>query len=246
MSVTVSSGVGPYQFTWSHNPSLNASTISGLSPGSYSVTVTDANGCQAVASGTVGFQAPPVATAAVINAVCEPNTGSIEVSVSGGRPPYSIVWNTTALSGFNPAPVFAGSYSATITDANGCETVLPVTVNFFAGPQVLLVEQQNASCQQSDGSIQIGEAGGTPPYAYAWSHDPNLDFFVANNLPAGTYTVTVTDANGCTATLTTTLTDVPSATLTLSAANSICGQSNGSVTANVIGGGIAAELFLEP
>jgi len=238
MSVTVSSGVGPYQFVWSHNPSLNASTIVGLSPGSYSITVTDANGCQAVASGSVGFQAPPVATAAVINAVCEPNTGSIDVSVSGGRVPYSIVWNTTLLSGFNPSPVFAGNYAATITDANGCQTVLPVTVGFFAGPQVLLVEQQNASCRQSDGSIQIGEAGGTPPYTYSWSHDPNLDFFVANNLPAGTYTVTVTDANGCAATLTTTLTDIPSATLSLSATNSLCGQSNGSVTANVIGGAL--------
>ncbi|MBE2208982.1 MAG: SprB repeat-containing protein, partial [Saprospiraceae bacterium] len=236
MSVSVQAGTTPYAYSWSHAPALNSPDAAGLAPGTYSVTITDANGCQAIASGNVGFQAPPVATAVVINAVCEPNTGSIEVSVSGGRSPYSIVWNTTALSGFNPAPVFAGSYSATITDANGCEAVLPVSVNFFAGPQVLLAEQQNASCQQSDGSIQIGEAGGTPPYAYAWSHDPNLDFFVANNLSAGTYTVTVTDANGCTATLTTTLTDIPSATLTLAATNSICGQSNGSVTANVIGG----------
>lgn len=236
MSVAVASGSAPYQFAWSHNPALNASTIVGLSPGNYSVTITDVNGCQAIASGSIGFQGPPTAMATVTNAVCEFSSGAINVQVNGGLGPYAISWNTPLLSGFNPASVFAGSYSATITDANGCQVMVSATVSFFNGPELLLVQQQNASCQQSDGSIQIGEIGGTAPYSYVWSHDPNLNFFVANGLSAGNYTVTVTDANGCTATLTTTLTDIPSAILTLSSANSLCGQSNGSITANVNGG----------
>jgi len=238
MTVSASGGVGPYQYAWSHQPGLNSATAGGLAAGSYVITVTDSNGCQAVATGSIGFQAPPSATAAATDALCEPNTGAISVSVSGGQAPYNIAWNIPALSGFQPAPVFAGSYSATITDANGCVFSLPVEVNFIPGPTVVLVQQQDASCGQSDGSVQVGEIGGAFPYFYSWSHDPQLNFFIANNLPSGNYTVSITDANGCSGTLSTTLADVSAAVLTFSADNSDCGQSNGSATVSAVGGAL--------
>ncbi len=236
ISVTATGGLSPYAYSWSHNATLNAPTATGLSAGSYSITTTDANGCLAVTTGSIGFQGPPTASAAVIHAVCQPNTGSIAVSASNGQAPYSIAWNVPALGGFQPSPVFAGQYSATITDGNGCITVLPVTVDFIPGPTLLLVQKTDATCGQANGALQVGEVGGQLPYHYAWSHDPLLNFFLADGLAAGQYTVTVTDGNSCTATLSETIVNRSGPTLVFVSTNSACGQSNGSATISATGG----------
>jgi large repetitive protein len=236
MSVSASGGLAPYTYSWSHNPGLNSATATGLAPGAYSITVTDANGCQAITSGSIGLQAGPTATATVNDAVCEPNTGSISVQMGDGAAPFNITWNIPALSGFNPTQVFAGNYTATITDANGCEIMLTVGVNFIPGPTLVLVQQNDASCGQSDGYIEVGEIGGQAPYTYAWSHDLSLNYFAASNLAPGVYSATVTDANGCVDVYTTTINDAPGADLSLSTVNSACGQQNGSAVVNAAGG----------
>lgn len=236
IQVSVSAGSGPYNYAWSHNAGLNSPVANGLSAGAYSVTATDANGCQAITSATIGFQAPPMATAIATHAVCSPNTGSITVSVSGGAPPYGIQWNFPNLNGFTVSPLFAGSYEATVTDANGCSVTVAATVNFIAGPSIIPVQVQNAACGQSTGLIDIGVVNGLAPYTYAWSHNPNLQFFIASGLAAGTYSVTVTDANHCTATFTTAIADLPGPTLSFSAVNSACGQNNGSASISATGG----------
>ncbi|MBX2928676.1 MAG: T9SS type A sorting domain-containing protein [Saprospiraceae bacterium] len=238
ISVTASGGLAPYNYAWSHNPALNAANATGLSPGAYSVTVTDANNCVAVASGMVGFVAPPTTTATATDALCVQNTGAVSVSVAGGTGPFSIVWNAPGMSGFSPAPVFPGNYSATVTDANGCTAAVNVTVNFIPGPDVVLVEQQNASCGQADGFLDVGAIGGQAPYFYQWSHNPNLNTFLANGLSAGVYTVTVTDANNCTATLTATLTDQAGPDLVLETVNSACAQNSGSAAVTATGGAL--------
>lgn len=238
ISVAASGGLAPYNYAWSHNPALNAANATGLSPGAYSVTVTDANNCVAVASGTVGFVAPPTATATATNALCAQNTGAVSVSVAGGTGPFSITWNAPGMSGFTPAPVFPGNYSATVTDANGCIATVNVTVNFIPGPDVVLVQQQNASCGQADGFLDIGAIGGQAPYLYQWSHNLGLNNFLASGLSAGVYTVTVTDANNCTATLTATLTDVAGPDLALETTNSACAQNSGSATVTSTGGAL--------
>lgn len=236
LSVAATGGLPPYNYVWSHNPALNTSVATGLTPGSYGITVTDANGCTAAASGSVGFTPPPVATATVTDAYCQSNTGAISVAVAEGTAPYSIVWNIPSLSGFNPAPVFPGTYTAVITDANGCNAFLSATVNFFQGPVIVPVQQQSPVCGQANGLIQIGAIGGQEPFSYQWSHDPGLNFYIASNIPAGTYSVTVTDANGCQEVWSTVLPDAPGPTLSLTTTNSACGQNNGSLSANVSGG----------
>lgn len=236
MTVAASGGLAPYTYSWSHNPALNAATAAGLSPGNYGITVTDANGCQAVTSGAVGFTAPPTATATTTPALCQNNTGAINVSAQGGTPGYSIAWNIPALQGFNPVGVFAGTYSATVTDASGCTATVVAVVDFVAGPLVVPVLQQNPACNQANGLLQVGVVGGEFPYAYAWSHNPGLNFFIANGLAAGSYTVTVTDANGCSATYSATLPNQQGPSVSVSATAASCGQSNGAVTAAATGG----------
>ncbi len=236
MTVAASGGLAPYTYLWSHNPALNSATATGLAPGNYGITVTDANGCQAVTSGTVGFTAPPAATATTTPALCQNNTGAINVSVQGGTPAYSIVWNIPSLQGFNPVGVFAGTYSATVTDASGCTATVTAVVDFVAGPLVVPVLQQNPACNQANGLLQVGVIGGAFPYTYAWSHNVNLNFFIANGLAAGNYTVTVTDANGCSATYSTTLPNQQGPSVSISATAASCGQSNGTATATASGG----------
>lgn len=236
ISLAATGGVAPYTYTWSHNPGLNAPNASGLSAGSYSITLTDANGCVAAITASLDFEEPPVAVVDITSALCDPSTGGIAVSVSQGLPPYTIQWNDALLSGFSPSPVFVGEYVAVVTDANGCVSEVVASVDLIAGPDLVLIQQQDAACGQSNGTLDIDAVGGQAPYFFEWSHDAGLNSSLANNLSAGTYSLTVTDANGCTASQSAVIVDLPGVDLSFSSSNSACGQSTGSATITTTGG----------
>ena len=133
-----------------------------------------------------------------MDALCNGSSdGSATVSSAGGTAPYTYLWDdgqTTAMAG----ALSAGSYTVTVTDANGCTETQNVTV---LEPTVLssTVSSMNALCNgSSDGSATVSSAGGTAPYTYLW--DDGQTTAMAGSLAAGNYTVTVTDANGCTET----------------------------------------------
>lgn len=124
------------------------------------------------------------------------SNGAININVNGGTPGYTIVWDHNIGSVEDPANLGAGVYVVSITDANGCSTGTNVTINQPA--QITVDAQSTPEVQGSDGTITANASGGTPPFTYAWSNGgigPEL-----GNLTAGDYTVTVTDANGCTQT----------------------------------------------
>jgi len=134
---------------------------------------------------------------------CMMANGSATVSPMGGTAPYSYSWSNGA-NEVSANNLLAGMYSVTVTDANGCTSSCSVTLTDIAGPTCTAAETTAPTCAMSNGSATVTLMGGTGPYTYLWSD--NQTTAVATNLAAGMYTVTVTDANGCTSTCETVLT----------------------------------------
>ncbi len=197
---TALGGTGGYTYLWSSVPMQNNQTSSGLSAGTYSVMVTDANGC--TAQTTVSITEPPVLVSNINqqnNVLCNGNsTGLISAVAAGGAGVYTYSWNTNPSQNTSAiSNLAAGTYSLTITDGNGCtfqigtnitQPTLLATTNAAATP---------AHCSQPDGTATLNAGGGSPNYNYQWNNGQTNA--VATNLVSGIYSITVTDANGCTA-----------------------------------------------
>lgn len=234
--VSATGGTGSYTGT---------GTFSGLSAGTFSYTVTDANGCTAATTGSVGQPSALSVTATATNVSCNSadggnhSNGSISTSVTGGTGSYSYAW-TGGGNGSGLTGITAGVYSVTVTDGNGCTKVASATVGapsaINVGTSVTNISCNNStSGNHSNGSITASVSGGTGSYSYAWSNSSTS----ANpsGLTTGTYTVTVTDANSCTRSASATVGQPSALTVSLTPANVSCGgTSNGSVTASVSGG----------
>lgn len=190
----VSGGVSPYSYMW-NAATGSASMITGLGAGAVLVDVTDANGCMISANGIVNEPLALVITGAVTDVSCNGgNDGYINIVLAGGTPTYSYAWSNGATAGSIDL-MAAGTYTLTASDANGCQIVESYVVN---EPTALTVTGvvTNESCMVcGDGAVDVTISGGTPIYSILWSNgaaSANI-----GNLSADTYTVTITDANGC-------------------------------------------------
>src|SRR4029077_2649154 len=160
--------------------------ISNLPAASYTVTVTDANGCTATATATVGQHNPPTATAAPTDATCGNSNGSISLNVVGGTAPFTYLWSNAAITqNLNNLP--AASYTVTVTDANGCTTTATATIAQH-NPPTATATPTDATCGNSNGSISLNVVGGTVPFTYLWTNTAITQNI--SNLPATAYTVT--------------------------------------------------------
>jgi len=233
IDISVSGGTFPYSFQWSTGDTTE--DISGLLAGQYCVTITDNNGC---ISNPFCFTItdPPSITisAGISNESCPgSNDGAIDITVSGGTPPYSYTWTggdtTEDLIGLAP-----GIYTVVITDANNCtmqQTFTIRTDNIF----VISVGITQPLCGESNGSATVAVSGGLPPFTIQWSNGQMGA--TINNLPAGSYGVTVTDGNGCTASETADISSVNDLSITGNVTNNTCGSSNtGAIDITVTGG----------
>lgn len=199
-----SGGTGSFTFNW--DPSQgNTANPSNLSAGTYKVTVTDAKGCTATESFVITDAITPLAVSATpIHIKCNGDSnGSASVVVSGGCAPYTYSWSG-GLTGDNPQGLRAGTYNVTVSDSsNPAHTsVQSVTINQPSAISSSVSNIKKASTDSaSDGQITIQISGGTPGYNAVWSG--NLQGGATNgtqtvtNVKAGTYSVTITDANGC-------------------------------------------------
>lgn len=199
---TTVGGTAPFNFQWD-DPSLqNTASATGLAAGTYNVIVTDANLCTASGSVTI-TEATAINIAVQIDgASCNGSSDAqIEAVVTGGTPGYTYEWNPGALSGNPVTGIPAGTYSVTVTDANNCTAQFQnILVQEPTAMVLTLVHQTNVSCNgANDGSAEISALGGTPGYTYVWDDPTNQSTALAGNLAPGTYSVTVTDANNCTA-----------------------------------------------
>ncbi|GIV42269.1 MAG: hypothetical protein KatS3mg034_1579 [Vicingaceae bacterium] len=195
-TATPSGGTPPYQFNWSNG--ATTSNISNLCPGTYTVTVTDANGCYFQGNVTIQPSSPIQPNATITQANCGACDGVISLSPSGGTPPYSYLWSPGGQTTSSISNLCAGVYSVTITDFSGCSQTFSFGVNNSNGPNGATITTNNATCYGScDGNANAIAIGGTPPYTYQWNDPMNQTGSTALNLCAGSYFVTITDANGC-------------------------------------------------
>ena len=231
---TVTGGTAPYTYNWSNGATTD--TIGNLTAGIYEVTVTDANGCQSTTTATVNDGANINITLTPTNPLCAGgNNGTITSIVSGGTAPFTYSWGNGG-STDSLTNLVAGTYSLTVTDANGCNVIASATVNDGATIAITLTPSNPLCMGISDGSISSSVSGGTAPYIYNWSNGttsvPSL-----TNLLAGGYSLTVTDANGCTATDSTIINEGANIAVDIAVTNPVCAGTNaGSVTATPTGG----------
>lgn len=234
ISVITNGGIGPFSYRWNTGQITN--TISDLSPGTYTVTVTAANGCTQVASRTINNQSNLSVTLSVSNESCAGlMDGSATVFVSNGQPPYSYLWSTgdTSPTISNLTP---GSYRVTVSDAQGCSLTRIATINASQPINVTITGTNTTVCaDDSDGILRANVQGGTTPIAFRWSNGANTA--TISNLGAGTYTVTVTDVRGCMAADSLEVISVPNLEFMINTTGVVCeGTSNGAAIVAVTSG----------
>ena len=205
-NLSISGGTAPYSFVWSTGSTSN--TISGLTAGNYSVTITDSVGCNADFNVTVSEPELLGYTASLTQVSCfGGSNGSATISANGGTSPYSIVWDNGSTA-FTRGNLSANiNYTAVITDANGCTTNVSVVLT---QPTALTVTTATTQvlCYGGNGTATATPSGGTAPYYYSWNSNP-VQTSATANLPVGNYSVTVTDANGCSVVANVTITILP-------------------------------------
>lgn len=195
-ATVVATGISaPYIYSWLPG-SQTTSTISDLAPGTYSVTVTSPGVCSA--ADTIAVIASSGFTSQSITAtdiVCTgSNDGSAIINVTGGTPPYTYLWSNGQTSQ-TIVGLSEGTYVVTASDFAGCNTLDSVTIIAPSTLSIELSETNISGCMA--GSILTTLSGGTLPYTYQWSSGDTVESLYSVTVP-GTYTLTVTDANGCT------------------------------------------------
>lgn len=241
LSVEVTGGAYPYQFGWTGG--LSDSIVSGIGPGLVDVVITDANGCQS--AGSFDIDEPDqlgVSLSSFTDITCNgAATGEILATVIGGTQPYQILWSPNTGSQDTPLAtgLAAGSYSVTVTDANGC--VASASGTLGQPPAISLSTLSfDASCNGSaDGSAQVlASGGGIPVYSYQWDANANNQTTAtATNLDVGTYWVTVTDQLGCSDSISVSVTAPNAMTVSIAIDSTSCdGATDGFGELTVSGG----------
>ena len=253
-----SGGTPPYSYSWSTAPVQTTQTITGLTAGTYSVTVTDSLGCTNAATASIVLTEPPVLLASIASqtdVTClGASTGSATATASGGAGGYSFSWNTAPVQTTAIATgLAAGTYIVTVTDTNVCTDTASVTITESASAlNTVISSTNNVSCNgNNNGSIDLTVTGGVPPYTFLWSPG-NITTEDLSGLDTGTYTVVVTDSLGCTSTASATIIQpvviVPLITsVSAGGVNILCyGGNTGSATASATGGTMPYKFLWSP
>jgi hypothetical protein len=232
VNLTIVGGTAPYSYTW--NTGATTQNLTGLSGTSYAVTVTDTKGCTATASANLVTPAAlDIANVATQVRCFLGNDGAITTTVSGGIPPYTYLWSNNATTR-NLTALRAGTYSLTVTDANGCTAIKSILIA-QPGPLTLGGAPTPVSCFQGrDGAINLTATGGTASYVYTWSNGATTEDI--SGLSAGTYNVTVTDARGCVGTVSVVVQQPAAIILSANTTDACAGGNSGAIQLNVVGG----------
>jgi hypothetical protein len=234
IATTTTGAYPPYSYLWSSGQT--SATITSLEAGKYDLTVTDAKSCKVTKSATVKQPTNVLLlTKNVTPLKCNGgNDGSITVSPSGGTSPYTIAWK----NGFNTLIInnlSNGNYTATVTDAIGCSKTINANVSQPSKINLQWVKQDVTCFGQNNASVSTAVTGGTAPYSYAWSNGKTTAN--VNNLAAGTYNLTVADANKCTINKEIIVKDSKEILASICKSDAKCSNSaDGSVKVNVTGG----------
>lgn len=226
---TIMNGIGPYVYNWSNGATTSA--ISNLAPGTYTCVIVDSSCPKETTQVVVNI---PSAASFTITPASTPATcfgsatGTASVSVSGGSSPYSYSWNPSGQNSSTASGLSAGLYTVTVTDATGCTGTKTVSITQPTAISTT-VSSTAASCGSNNGTATVAASGGVGSYSYLWNPSSAVSA-TATGLAGGNYSVTVTDANGCTgaATVSVTLSTGLSASVTSTPAS--CGGNSGTAT----------------
>ena len=241
--ITGLTGQPPYTYLWSNGQTTVAAT--GLTQGTWSVTVTDANDCETIKSVTLPLNSPlGIVSTTPSQPQCFDCDGTMMVTVSGGTSPYTYLGDTgqvltTNQTSFTLTGLCAGGHSVNITDAGGCNVTATGVLNSTAGFNIVSVNTTNSSCNQS-GSIEIQLNAPQGLFTYTVSDENGSSQSVTTssqsqtftNLSSGTYTVTIqTNNNNCVYTVEKTIENVDKFTVVTSITGDTCNSNNGKVRA---------------
>jgi len=250
-SVTINSTTGgspAYQYNFNNTGFNSTTSYTGLAAGSYSLIVKDQNNCTfSTFANIVTATGPSAVATTLVKDSCGRNTGTITINtVTGGTPGYQFSVDNSAISSTSIySNLTAGPHSIVVTDNAGCTYATSVTIQSLVGPSGFTTLVTNETCTNSNGVITVNNVnGGTSAYTYS----SNGSAFGTNasftNLQAGTYTIIVKDANTCTFTNQVVVTNSPAPTAVASTIqNSVCNQSNGSITLGTVTGGTSPYTF---
>jgi hypothetical protein len=236
-SVSASGGSG-FTYDWAPGTPTGDGTasVTGLTAGTWTCTVT--NNCGGVNTATFNITQPSAVVSGsttVTNAACNGGTsGAIDLTPTGGTPGYTYNWGG-GITTQDRTGLAAGAYSVTITDANGCTAIVNATVTQPSSPVSGTTVVTNVACfGLSDGQIDLTPGGGVAPYTFNWGMGIATED--RGGLTANTYTVTITDANGCTATVSATVTEPSQLQINASATTILCNGGTADVTISATGG----------
>ncbi|MGM0649200.1 MAG: gliding motility-associated C-terminal domain-containing protein, partial [Bacteroidota bacterium] len=241
INITTSGGTSPYTFAWSNGET--SESVNNLPAGSYTLTITDDNGCTLSENFDISQPEPLALNFNTIDVDCtNSNTGSIEAIVTGGITPYAYSWSNGE-TGSSIDSLSSGHYDVTVTDANGCTISDGVDILEPDNPLVVTDSINNVLCNgENTGSIHLDISGGTSPYTCAWYNESESYWLnetspVLNDIYAGDYTVIVTDAQGCTEELSIRITEPPAFESDAIVTDVLChGNSDGAIETILSGG----------
>ncbi|MEL6849780.1 MAG: gliding motility-associated C-terminal domain-containing protein [Bacteroidota bacterium] len=193
ITTQVSGGMGPYQYSWTHQPSLNNPAVSGLAAGTYGLTVTDAEGCQRTQSVQIQEPAPLLIQLDSMDENCSARNGFLVAQVSGGNGGYLYAWDTNPVQFTDSAvQLGAGTYQVVVTDQMGCSDSASANLVNHLSPAIAVDQITPPACYGgNDGSASVIVTSGQGPFQYTWSN--GITGPSASGLSAGTYLVTVDD-----------------------------------------------------
>ena len=239
-SAIVSGGVPPYSYQWSNGASTQLTNV--LAAGNVTLTVTDANGCQLVASQLLSQPEQLILTLNAYPVACFGGSdGAVGSLASGGTSPYTYSWNVSAANTDSLSQLSATSVSLQLTDANGCQTADTIAVTEPSALSLDFTVLDVACFGGSDGQVTATAGGGQGGYQYGWSNGQQTA--VASGLQAGSYQLSLTDANGCMLTQPVTVNQPSALSASVTTTVQACsGPPNGGATA-VVQGGVAPYSF---
>lgn len=233
VSANATGSSGQISYIWSNGDT--SPNISGLSAGSYTVTVSSTGSCSATASAIIMEPAVMNVSATGIDASCG-SDGEVTANVSGGSAPYTYLWQPTGGTSATASGLNGGTYTVIVTDASSCTTAASVSISQPSNTITATITTTPAACSGYNGSATIIVSGGASPYTYSWS-PAGGNGATATGLAAGTYTVLVGDANSCQVSFTTNITGSGNIMATLSSTPASCdGIDDGTAQVAALGG----------
>ncbi|MES2132340.1 MAG: T9SS type A sorting domain-containing protein, partial [Bacteroidota bacterium] len=243
-SVSATGGTSPYTYSWTPTGGT-AALATGLTPNTYTCTITDNNSCSLTKTVTVAQPATAVsATSSATNVSCfGGSNGTASVSATGGTSPYTYAWTPSGGTAAIATGLTPNTYTCTITDNNSCSLTQTVTVAQPATAVSATTSFTNVTCfGGSNGAAGVLATGGTSPYTYSWTPAGGSSS-TASGLIQGIYTCTITDNNSCTLTKTVSITQPTAIAATISSTNTACVGNSGMATVSGVSGGTGAYTY---